>query len=64
MIRTLGYDARLVGIEHDAIGNRFVFCFQIRWKQPDADQPSTDVLGVVAEHCTVERFEVIGEKPM
>jgi putative Mg2+ transporter-C (MgtC) family protein len=63
MIRTLGYDARLIGMEHDAIGNRFVFSFQVRWKQPDADQPSTDVLGLVAEHCTVERFEVIGEKP-
>ncbi|MBZ9849900.1 MgtC/SapB family protein [Mesorhizobium sp. CA14] len=62
MIRTLGYEARLVSMEHDPGGNRFVFSFQIRWKQPEADQPSTDVLGVVGKHCTVERFDMTGER--
>jgi putative Mg2+ transporter-C (MgtC) family protein len=63
MVRPLGYSARFVGMEHDADGNRFVFSFNLQWRQPDATGPSTDVLAVVADHCAVERFEVIGEKP-
>ncbi|TIV62463.1 MAG: MgtC/SapB family protein, partial [Mesorhizobium sp.] len=64
MIRPLGYDARFVGMEHDAERNRFVFSFNVQWKQPDAVEPSTDVLAVVAAHCAVERFEVISEKTL
>jgi putative Mg2+ transporter-C (MgtC) family protein len=63
MVRPLGYDARFVGMEHDGDRDRFVFSFNIQWKQPDAKAPSTDVLALVGEHCAVERFEVIGEKP-
>lgn len=62
MVRALGYDARFVGMEHDVDRGLFVFSFNIRWKQPDADQPATDVLDAVGEHCAVERFDVIGEK--
>ncbi len=62
-VRPPGYGARFVGMEHDADSNRFVFSFNIQWKQPDAAAPSTDVLAVIAEHCAVERLEVIGEKP-
>ena len=64
MVRPLGYDARFVGMEHDPDRNRFVYSFNVQWKQPDAVEPSTDVLAVIAEHCAVERFEVIGEKPI
>jgi len=63
MVLPLGYDARFVGMEHDADRDCFVFSFNIQWKQPDAVAPSTDVLALVGEHCAVERFEVIGEKP-
>lgn len=62
MVRALGYDARFVGMEHHADRDLFVFSFKVQWKQPDADRPSTDVLAVVGEHCTVERFDVIGER--
>ncbi len=63
MVRPLGYIARFVGMEHDAHRDRFVFSFMVQWKQPDANAPSTEVLSLVSEHCDVERFEVIGEKP-
>ncbi|MBZ9861877.1 MgtC/SapB family protein [Mesorhizobium sp. CA12] len=63
MVRPLGYSARFVGMEHDADRERFVYSFNILWKQPDAIPPSTDVLTLVGEHCAVERFEVISEKP-
>ncbi|MDG4880676.1 MgtC/SapB family protein [Mesorhizobium sp. WSM4884] len=63
MVRPLGYDARFIAVEHDADRNRFVFSFSVQWKQPDTIEPSTDVLAVVSEHCAVERFEVVGEKP-
>ncbi|SFP48275.1 putative Mg2+ transporter-C (MgtC) family protein [Mesorhizobium sp. NFR06] len=63
IVRPLGYDARFVGVEHHPDGNRFVFSFNVQWKQPDEVEPSTDVLAVITEHCPVERFEVIGEKP-
>lgn len=63
IVRPLGYDARFVGVEHDRDGNRFVFSFNVQWKQPDAVEPSTDVLAVIAQHCAIERLEVIGEKP-
>ncbi|CDX15453.1 MgtC/SapB transporter [Mesorhizobium sp. ORS 3324] len=63
MVRPLGYDARFVGMEHDADRNRYVFSFNVQWKQPEEVEPSTEVLAVIAEHCAVERFEVIGEKP-
>ncbi|TPI53223.1 MgtC/SapB family protein [Mesorhizobium sp. B3-1-7] len=61
IVRPLGYDARFVGMEHDVDHQRFVFSFKMQWKQPDAERPSTEVLAVVGEHCTVERFDVIGE---
>jgi putative Mg2+ transporter-C (MgtC) family protein len=63
MVRPLGYDVRFVGMVHDADRERFVFSFNLEWRQPDATTPSTRVLAVVAEHCAVERFEVVGEKP-
>lgn len=63
MVRPLGYTSRFVGMEHDTDRERFVFSFMVQWKQPDANAPSTDVLALVGEHCEVERFEVIGEKP-
>ncbi|OHV89332.1 MgtC/SapB family protein [Mesorhizobium sp. ORS 3428] len=63
IVRPLGYDARFVGMEHDVGRSCFVFSFNVQWKQPDAVEPSTDILAVIAEHCAVERFEVIGEKP-
>lgn len=63
MVRPLGYVARFVGMEYDAGRDRFVFSFMVQWKQPDAKAPSTDVLGLVGEHCDIERFEVISEKP-
>ncbi|MFK0689697.1 MgtC/SapB family protein [Mesorhizobium sp. IMUNJ 23033] len=62
MVRPLGYAARFVGMEHDAGRDRFVFSFNLEWKQPDAIEPSTDVLAVVGQHCEVERFELVGEK--
>ena len=62
MVRPLGYDARFVGMEHDADRDRFVFSFKVQWKQPDADKPSTEVLTAIGQRCTIERFEVIGEK--
>ncbi|AZO16346.1 MgtC/SapB family protein [Mesorhizobium sp. M2A.F.Ca.ET.043.05.1.1] len=63
LVRPLGYDARFVGMQHDVDRNCFVFSFDVQWKQPDALEPSTDILAAIAEHCAVERFEVIGEKP-
>ena len=63
MVRPLGYDARFVGMEHDAGRGCFVFSFNVQWRQPDATEPRTDVLPVIARHCKVERFEVVGEKP-
>ncbi|KUM27383.1 ATPase [Mesorhizobium loti] len=62
MVRPLGYDARFIGMEHDTERDRFVFSFNVQWKQPDAIEPQTDVLAVIAGHCAVERFEVISEK--
>ncbi|RWM18544.1 MAG: MgtC/SapB family protein [Mesorhizobium sp.] len=63
MVRPLGYIARFVSMVHDAGRDRFVFSFTVQWKQRDADQPSTDVLALVGEHCEIERFEMIGAKP-
>ncbi|MDG4877308.1 MgtC/SapB family protein [Mesorhizobium sp. WSM4935] len=63
MVRPLGYAARFVGMEHDTDRDHFVYSFMVQWKQPDAMSPSTDALTLVGEHCTVERFEVISEKP-
>lgn len=62
MVRPLGYEARFVGMEHDAGRERFLFSFSLEWKQPDAIEPSTDVLAMVGQHCEVERFELVGEK--
>ncbi|MDX8434510.1 MULTISPECIES: MgtC/SapB family protein [Mesorhizobium] len=62
MVRPLGYDARFVGMEHDAGRDRFVHTFNLGWKQPDAVEPSMEILAVVGQHCEVERFELISEK--
>ncbi|WP_192254621.1 MgtC/SapB family protein [Mesorhizobium silamurunense] len=62
MVSPLGYDARLIGMEHDTGRDRFVFSFKLGWRQPDAVEPSTDVLALVGRHCEVERFEMIDEK--
>ncbi|RUW49916.1 MgtC/SapB family protein [Mesorhizobium sp. M1A.F.Ca.ET.072.01.1.1] len=62
IVRPLGYDARFVGMEHDADRDRFVFSFQVKWRQPDAVEPSTEVLALVGQHCEIERFELISEK--
>ncbi|MDX8516763.1 MgtC/SapB family protein [Mesorhizobium dulcispinae] len=62
MVRPLGYAARFVGMEHDAGRDRFVFSYTLGWRQPEAVEPSTDVLALVGQHCEVERFEMIDEK--
>ncbi|MCA0029956.1 MgtC/SapB family protein [Mesorhizobium sp. B263B2A] len=62
MVRPLGYGARLAMMEHDPGRDRFVYSFNIEWKQPDAIEPSTEILALVARQCEVERFELIGEK--
>ncbi|TIS05437.1 MAG: MgtC/SapB family protein, partial [Mesorhizobium sp.] len=36
IVRPFGYDARFVGMEHDADRDRVVFSFQVKWRQPDA----------------------------
>ncbi|AEH90207.1 MgtC/SapB family protein [Mesorhizobium opportunistum] len=62
MVRPLGYGARLAMMEHDPGRDCFVYSFNIEWKQPDAIEPSTEILALVARQCEVERFELIGEK--
>ncbi|MER8630238.1 MgtC/SapB family protein [Mesorhizobium opportunistum] len=62
MVRPLGYGARLAMMEHDPSRDRFVYSFNLEWKQPDAAGPSTEILALVARQCEVERFELIGEK--
>ncbi|TPK69434.1 MgtC/SapB family protein [Mesorhizobium sp. B2-4-19] len=62
MVRPLGYDARLSTMEHDADRDRFIYSFNLEWKQPDAIEPSTEILALVARQCEIERFELIGEK--
>ncbi|MCA0048510.1 MgtC/SapB family protein [Mesorhizobium sp. B283B1A] len=62
MVRPLGYRARLAMMEHDPGRDRFVYSFNIEWKQPDAIEPATEILALVARQCEVERFELIGEK--
>lgn len=62
MVRPLGYDARFVGMEHDAGRERFVFSYKLEWKQPETAGPSTEVLAVVGQHCEIERFVAVGEK--
>ncbi|TGS82615.1 MgtC/SapB family protein [Mesorhizobium sp. M3A.F.Ca.ET.174.01.1.1] len=63
MVQPLGYTARFVGMEHNASRDSFVYSFKLEWKQPDALEPATAVLAVIGQHCAVERFEMIGEKP-
>ncbi|UCI07064.1 MgtC/SapB family protein [Mesorhizobium sp. B1-1-8] len=62
LVRPLKYDARFVCMEHNAAQDRFVFSYRLEWKQPDAKEPSTEVLTVVGQHFEVERFEIVGEK--
>ncbi|MBZ9906431.1 MgtC/SapB family protein [Mesorhizobium sp. BR115XR7A] len=62
MVRPLGYGARLAKIEHDPSRDRFVYSFNLEWRQSDAAEPSTEILALVARECEIERFEFIGEK--
>ncbi|MER9327301.1 MgtC/SapB family protein [Mesorhizobium sp. M0488] len=62
MVQPLGYEARFSSMQHDTGRDRFVYSFHLQWKQPDAVEPSTEVLSLVARQCEVERFEQIGEK--
>ncbi|AGB47598.1 putative membrane protein [Mesorhizobium australicum WSM2073] len=62
MVRPLGYGARLAKIEHDPGRDRFVYSFNLEWRQSDAAEPSTEILALVARECEIERFEFIGEK--
>ncbi|TPK98421.1 MgtC/SapB family protein [Mesorhizobium sp. B2-4-12] len=62
MVRPLGYDARLSTMEHDSGRGRFVYSFNLEWKQPEAAETSTEILAVVGRHCEIERFELVGEK--
>ncbi|MBZ9797395.1 MgtC/SapB family protein [Mesorhizobium sp. ES1-4] len=62
MVRPLGYGARLSMMEHDSSRDRFVYSFNLEWRQSDETQPSADVLALVPRECEIERFKLIGEK--
>lgn len=62
MVQPLGYGVRFVGMEHDVNRNRFIFSFDLEWKQSALVKPSAEILALVGRHCEIERFELIGER--
>ncbi|MEI9409626.1 MgtC/SapB family protein [Mesorhizobium salmacidum] len=62
MVRPLGYGARLARMEHDISRDRFVYSFNLEWRQSDATEPSTEILTLVSRECEIERFDLVGEK--
>ncbi|MBZ9809949.1 MgtC/SapB family protein [Mesorhizobium sp. BR1-1-9] len=57
LVQPLGYRWRFLGMQHDIERGRFIFSFELSWKQPDAAKPSVEILARISPRYDIERFE-------
>jgi putative Mg2+ transporter-C (MgtC) family protein len=62
LVQPLGYRWRFLGMRRDIERGRFIFSFELSWKQPDAAKPSVEILARISPRYDIERFEATSDK--
>jgi putative Mg2+ transporter-C (MgtC) family protein len=61
LIRSLGYRARFRRQSQSVNPEQTEISFEIRWKQPEADDPTLNFLKVIGQRYRVKSFEMVSE---